>query len=91
MNTPKSPSPQAWIALLTAASHYADRKLEDDAVWVDLERAVRENQLPVDQELLKLAHPEIATACRLLVPGLVAEFVGEHQEEIRAMLVVCRE
>jgi hypothetical protein len=94
MNGPESSSPvphQPWLALLALASSHATDRLAEAATWTDLERTVRENEIPVDLELLRLARPEIETACRLLIPGLVADFVGQHRDEIRAVMVECRQ
>lgn len=85
MNGPAHPSnvpQQPWLALLALAASHATDRLAEATTWTDLERTVRENEIPLDLELLRLARPEIETACRLLIPGMIANFVGQHQDEI---------
>jgi hypothetical protein len=63
-----------WLSFMYAIQRHVRRKLAEGMV-ADLQNRLREQST---EGLLALSEPEIVTAIKLLVPGLIVDFFMEN-------------
>ncbi len=69
-----------WITLMYEVQKFMRDRLEKPEFMADLRRHMSSQELLENNHLLDFAKPEITRATELLVPGLLLDFLAQHEE-----------